>query len=147
MGPEGAGVSFREIHPTVPYDHPGVEAPDPGEGLLGYRTLTQTLWVEVEGLCDHQIEEVGVPLLVRHILIQVHVVDQKTAEMGLQVEGVGLLVGVVGPSVGLLVDHRHIQVWVVCLWEAEVHRTQKWMEVVHPEVHRILTHHAEDEDL
>ena len=115
MEPEAAGVSSREIHPTVPWDHLGVEAPDPWEGLSEYHTLTQTLWVEVEALCDRRIEEVGVPLLVHHILIQVHVVGQKTAEMGLQVEGVGLLAGVVGPSVGLLVDHHHIQVWEACL--------------------------------
>ena len=131
----------------VLWDHPGVEAPDPWEGLSGYRTLIQALWVEVEGLCGRQIEEVEVPLWVRHILIQFHVVAQKTVEMGLQVEGVGLLVGVVGPSVGLLVDHRHIQVWEACLWEVVVHRIQTWTEVVHLEVHRILTHRAEGEDL
>ena len=147
MGLEGAAVSSRAIHPMVPWDHPGVEAPDPGEGLSGYRTLILTLWVEVEGLCGRQIEEAGVPFLVRHILIQVHVGDQKTAEMGLQEEGVGLLVGVVGPSVGLLVDRRHIQVWEACLWEAVVHRIQKWVEVVHHKVHRILNHHAEGEGL
>ena len=110
MGREGVGVSSRGSHPRALRDHPGVEAPDPGEDPPGYHTLIQTPWVEVEGLCDHQIEEVGALLLVRHILIQVPVVDQKNAEMDLLVVEVGLLVGVGGPLVVLLVAHLRILV-------------------------------------